>query len=268
VNIQEMHRRYKVYLDKLDTFAYPNIPHNQIDIFLNKAQIEVIKTKYSGNNSQRESVESVEKRRDDLSAITTDYYINTSAIATTLNNKPNGVFVPLPSSSSYVVVNGNKIPTQPGNPNLYDYYFTLQDEADINVDDCSHTLTGPPWNRAIVRPVTHDEYSMLIRDPFNKPNEEFVLKLVYNTDNTINTQYIELIAGTGIKIQNYYLRYLRKPKNMHWANTNEDDIINNISCELADEVQEEMIDRAVTLTLETIESPRFATQSVNSTKNE
>jgi hypothetical protein len=253
MNIQDMHFRFKLYLDKLATFSYPNLLDNEIDVYLNKAQEELIKVKYGGNNQSRTGVEEVEKRRDDLANITDDYSFNCSAIPTTYQNKPYGIFVPLPSN----------------------FMFSLAQEAGITVDECGNTLSGttifpeydsksdsliPKFRRVLVKPISHDIYGKIILDPFNKPDSSIVLQLTFQNDS------VELITAQGIGISTYYLRYIRLPKEMMYVNSTPG--APNVDCELMDQMHEELLDRAVSLALEGLESQRFQTQSINSLKNE
>lgn len=240
MTIQEMHTRFKIYIDKIDTFSMPDITHSEIDVFLNKAQLELIKAKYGGNNQFRTGTEEVEKRREDLANITKDYNVAVSTIASTSANKPNGKFVPWVS----------------------DFMFALAEEVSIDVDEFGNKITVP--RRVNLKPITHDIYSQVIKDPFNKPDPSVCVKLTYN-------QSIEIIAGNGINVLTYYLRYIAEPRLMVYTDaTTPMDIVNkiNVSCELMDQIHEELLDRAVSLALEALESPRFQTQSINSLKNE
>lgn len=242
MQIQRMHIEFKIGLDKSDVLNYPNYEPEEIDVFLNKAQENIIKQRCSGNNAKRESIEETQKRRDDLRNITTNSNINTAYttaqdLLDVVDNKPNGIFVKLPS----------------------DYWFALEEEVTVTYTDCNGNTTS---KRIDVKPMTHDRYNKVSKDPFNRPCDELVVSLPYEyiEINNENISRVELIGDGSYAIDTYHLRYIREPRTM--------DFENDISCELSDHIHREIIDEAVNLALENIESRRVQTQTIQLIKNE
>ena len=69
MTIQEMHIRFKLGLDKVDSFQLPNMLPEEIDLILNINIEQFVRTRYGLNNVYREGFEGIEKRRADLRSI-------------------------------------------------------------------------------------------------------------------------------------------------------------------------------------------------------
>lgn len=229
MTVQEMHIAFKLELDKTNNLQYPAFEPEEIDYWLNRSVSDIVKQRFTGNNPKRESVEETQKRRDDLRNITTNYTYN-GPFVNTMNNKPNGVFVPLPA----------------------DYYYALEEEVLLSHPDCRNQLIQ---ERIIVRSITHDRYNKMVRDPFNQPNEDEIFCLPY--ENLQN----ELITGDATStVIAYYLRYLRQPAVIN--------IFTSQDCDLSPHLHSEIVSYAVWLAVENIESPRVVTQVQQLSRNE
>lgn len=66
MTLAELHRNFKIELDKSSISSYPSFLPEEIDYWLNTAVIRLIKTKYSGRNSSRIGYQENQKRTDDL----------------------------------------------------------------------------------------------------------------------------------------------------------------------------------------------------------
>lgn len=229
MTITQMHIEFLILIDKSNSLAYPDFQPEEIDLFLNKAQETIVKQRFTGNNLKKDSVEETQKRDDDLRNLTRSFSVIVPP-GSTPDNKPNGRFVGLPTNPKY--------------------WFTLQDEVSV-VTDCG-------TQRIPLKTITHDRYNKIINDPFNKPGDDFAIKLFVDTDK------IEIITGgsnaTTTNNITYYLRYISKPTEMSLSN--------NISCELAEHIHREILDLAVNMALEDIESERFKTQIIETQRNE
>jgi hypothetical protein len=122
-----------------------------------------------------------------------------------------------------------------------EHRYIIQEQVDISYTDCHGTTTT---KKVLVRPIQHDDYDKILYDPFNIPNDVKVLRLMAEGQ-------VELIAGTGYTLGSYFLRYLKAPNRVS--------ITTNISFELPEDVHQEIVDIAVDLALENIESKRTQT---------
>lgn len=157
MNVFDAHMAFKVLFDKGGSLAYPDFDPEEIDLFLNKAILRVVKSKLTGksiNPLRKDSVEETEKRINDLRLLTEDYRV-VPLVRDTNKNKPYGNFIVLP-----------------------DHFMYLLDETvNIREYDCHGLITD--YNDVEVKKTTHDKFSRMMKDPFNKPNLNRVLKLPF-----------------------------------------------------------------------------------------
>lgn len=268
MTIDEMHIRYKLLLDKADTQNYPDIEPEEIDEFLNMSQERFVKQRYGINNNKRASFESSQKRTDDLQELVKNYEssVTTSQVA---SNKEYGFFVDLPADYWFMVNEEAKIsspgcnPVTPASGSLKDQTPYIVTSGTItfngteytkgqvfitNVGTLEYTGTGKfveaVSKRVSVSPLQHDDYNKVKSDPFNKPATSQVMRLMLDGK-------VELLSDGSFKFDTYYCRYLKKPVNM--------DLDGSIDCELAEHTHQEIVDMAVSITLESIESQRYQT---------
>ncbi len=218
MTIAEMHQLFKFQLDKLDSLNYPNFLPEEIDLLLNQAQDRFVKQRYGKNNVYRSSFEETQKRTEDLKDITVNANLIPAANASD-NIDPNAVFVTLP----------------------IDHWFIVQERVVLNYLDCHNVLKA---EFAEVRPIQHNEFSKVIKDPFKKPTLEKVLRLM-------EKGRVELIAPPNTTITTYKLRYIKEPVAMS--------IVVPTNCELSDHTHQEIVDEAVRIALEGIEAKRNET---------
>lgn len=215
----EMSLAFRFGMDKLDSLNMPNFLQSEIDLLLNQAQERFIKQRYGINNNKRQSFEETQKRTDDLKALVLNAVLTPNA--TNSNNKPNGVFVNLPSTVGQ------------------EYWFTVNEECNIQYVDChGDTIT----DRVSVRAIQHDDYNEIINDPFDKPYNKEVIRLMMNNQ-------VELISD-GSTITTYYLRYIKKPVKITY---------NTVNCELSEHTHQEIVNLAIQIALEGIEANRQQT---------
>ena len=212
MTISQFHQEFKFRLDKLDALNYPNFLPEEIDLILNNAQDRFIKQRYGFNNNKRQGFEETQKRTEDLKNITINGILTPQAYSVD-NIDANARFVILPTN----------------------HWFTVQERAGITCTNCGTPIT----QRVEVIPITHLEASKTLKDPFAKPNNEKVLRLVI-------AGKVELISNCTIV--DYQLRYLRKPVTMN--------IGTGVTCELSEHTHNELVDLAVSIALEGIEGKR------------
>lgn len=226
MTIQEAHLSYKILLDKLDSEAYPDILPEEIDYYLNLGQERFIKQRYGITNSHKESFEVSRKRIDDLKNVVADFNL---ILDNSYFNKYNGF------SDTYQISYSD----------LQDHWFTLRQMAKFSVKDCKCEPCS--WISNIKETQT-DDYVVLKNDPFNSPTKEYPLAL--------SRTYIDIDFGEKISFSKYEViyqnRYLKKPRAVS--------LPNNITFELSDHTHQEIVELAVNITLETIESQRYQTQ--------
>lgn len=232
MTVQEMHYRFKIGLDKVDSLSLPNFIAEEIDIFLNDAQDQFIAQRAFKNNFKREGLEENQKRLDDLKNIISNY--NTTTFTTSADNKTNAVFVALPT----------------------DYRHAIQEEAVVTYQNCKDVQTS---GEAEIIPISHDRYNRIKKDPFNKPDDEIVHRLGYEYSGA--NEIFELVHSSTVTINNYILRYIRIPQTIQLGSEYETPVA-DVDCELSEHTHREIVALAVKNALEEIESPRYQTSKI------
>ena len=148
----EMKELFLILYDKITNLAAPGYTDDEISDFLNKAQLQFVKHRYSEKgNKYQEGFEETEKRRKDLVQLTRNLEATISSDQTGVS--PNGYFYDLPEG----------------------FMYTLREEATIeSSDEC---IDG---NRIYIKPITHDEYAINLLNPFKKPDSTVAWRLDYS----------------------------------------------------------------------------------------
>lgn len=284
MTIQEMHNLFRISLDKMDNNSLPYFEPETIDLILNYCIYNVVKQKISGNNALKRGAEEGTKRKEDLQPLINEYICH--SISFNPGKKPYGYLVPLPSDLLYILDEEVCISSDTCSPEIKSgeiqyggTYKVSSGEIDYNSNSyqsstSSNIFTGEKGittfseistpvkvilcRRINVLPIRNDQYNTLILDPFNRPDENKVLKIDYGI--VSSKKNVELISSQKINVDKYYLRYYKNPVKV--------DIVNGVDCDLPDMVHQEIVDYAVNWTLESIESPRFQTQIANIQRNE
>lgn len=210
----ELELSFLVLYDKVTNLAAPGYSQEEIQLFLNKAQLQAVKHRYNyKGNKYREGVEATEKRRKDLSELVRGVDISASTNTSDQTGVfPNGVFFDLP----------------------IDFLYTLMEEATI-----SHTNACFDGDRISVKPITHDEYNANIKNPFKKPNEDLIWRLDFSHDIVNSTPALrhEIVANADTTVDTYHVRYIKLPSDI--------DLLGNVTSELNEAMHEEIVDIAV-----------------------
>lgn len=288
MTISEMHILFKLSLDKVGNSSLPYFEPEAIDLILNYAIKAVYKQKITGNNALRQGAEETNKRRTDLQTMIVGY--STETFVTNSDNKPYGKFVEVPSNMFYLldeevcifnkncqkeVASGNivegvmykVVATDVSGNVVYNTASYAGNKTFIGTTLTTYTAVSAKVyeaSRVNVLPIRNDQYNTLMLDPFNRPDENRILKLDYGIISS--KLYYELIGSKNIEILKYYLRYYKTPATVSYPAY----LLNpaNGNCDLPAIIHEEIVDFAVNWTLESIESPRFQSQILNLQRNE
>lgn len=135
------------------------------------------------------------------------------------------------------------------------YYRYLSDNVSI-------TFTGingqSITKRVATTPVTHDRYTVKLRDPFSEHN--LYLDYAEPLQKIIDEEIVYITDGNYI-INNSYLSYIKKPETF--------DISGGVTIDLPEHTHRRVVDMTVKRMLENIENPRYQTMSyeINSEEN-
>jgi len=242
MTVLEMHEAIRLQLDKTNNFAAPDFLDEELDYWLNEAQLELIKQKMFGNNYRKEDFDMGTKRADDLSILMRYSNELTYNVA---NGSP--YFRPHAYHPNVAVVNIVE-DTMP------EYLFYIG--ADFLVTDPNApNPTVKPMETTVIE---QKHIGKLVETPYNKP----FLKngYVYLKEGEVNVIYDPY--STPISI---YVSYLRKPATL----TSGIPGIGELgTSELPEQVHPEIVSLAVKLLLENIESPRQQTNEFELSRKE
>lgn len=234
----QMADRVELYFEKIANNAAPGYEDTEWSVILSKAQQRFFLQDYSGTEKYREAVEETEKRRKDLSELTSNTNITSSSSDQT-GVLPNGTLYDLPT----------------------DFLYALSEEVTISSSDSC--VNG---NRIRVKPITHDEYVVNAENPFKQPDATLVWRLDYSRETVgTNPKRHELVTDGTYTISNYHLRYLRRPPDIVVDRTT---VTNAVDCILDEITHERIIDIAVEIVLELTTDPRLQTNMGLNLKNE
>jgi hypothetical protein len=225
MNIQQAHIEFRQAMDRLDSSAYPDFLPEQVDYFLNEAYNRFIKTRYSGNNPAKTSVEETQKRTDDLRNLIVTDFANTS-----LNT--NEVNIYNVSLTSLFTNEGRTV----SSTNQYMFYF--RGRVKVSSQSCGS-------NYVSIRIYDHDEINKVLDDPFKKP-------VIYEPVGYFEGDNLCVVTDGTFTVDNFKLSYIKIPTPVSYSD--------NITFETAPHTHKEIITIAVYVALEDIESPRQQTQ--------
>jgi hypothetical protein len=209
---QEMQQEFLILYDKITNFDAPGYTDLEISILLTKGQERVVYSFYSIDNKYKEGFEESEARRKDLKELVKGTTITTASTSQT-NTLPNGTFFDLPTDCLYVI--SEEITTD-------------------SSEDCSD------GKRIRVKPVTHDEYSINLKNPFKKPDiKTFVWRLDYQGKKH------EIITDGTFTVAQYHLRYIKRPNPIIIGANTVDGATGPLNCELDESVHKKIVDEAV-----------------------
>lgn len=236
--IQQFHREFKIALDKVDSSAYPEFQSGEIDYYLNEAQDRFIKQRYGYNNIYRSGFEQLQKRTDDLKNLVVTRYASVSE-------------VPHYKSAGYNVFKAN----------ISDLYNDLELESQATetymlfIKALANTCADECCEWGKVKLVQQDDFSTLEKDPFNKPKLDKPI-MFFEEGN------IFIWAASGAVIDNFLVTFIKRPAQMNLGTYNGP----AVQCELSEYTHKEIIQMAVGIALENIESQRQQSQEILNTQ--
>lgn len=236
MTITQMHQAFKLKLDKTNSLEYPAFLPEEIDFWINEAIRMFVKSRTYGNNAKAEAFEQSQKRIDDLRTLVKKEWLN--VVVGTNTTYTDDVVVYLADLTT----------------TTYPYWFCMGEEVVIRYTDCMDVVIE---KRTQITEGTIDKYPVDIQDPYCP------LRLHFGEARPLRIflgDNVEFTSDGNYEIIKYFLTYIKKP--------DEVSISTSTSTDLPEETHEEIVNIAVNLVLEDIESKRFQTQSFLLNKQE
>lgn len=229
MNVIEFSNEFDILYDNISSNAAPGLNSYEKSLFLTRAQEEIIKNYYNPFNSDQAGFEGNEDKRRGLSEIVKNYRTQTK-IETRNGISPNSQFFEIPENAFYIV---------------HEKGIT-----GINADKCISEKTIE------IKPITHDEYNISIKNPYRKPNQRKAWRMDISKQN--GNKVVEIISS--IPFKEYTCRYIEKPLPIIIENIEDNPEIAGMGltieglntkqeCLLNKEVHREILNRAVEMAI-------------------
>jgi len=222
MNILEMHRAFKLELDKTSALELPAFEPEEIDFWLNMGIRRFVKNRFSNKDGSLGFEQDI-KRIEDLKTLIESATITGASLTV----DPTRDFVYLASLAA-----------------LTTKWFTLGEEVTI-----SYVKLGEASNstkRQGITECTVDTYRSHLDDPYSEHRlhyeEAKPLRLIYKS-------IVELVTDGNYEITSYHIRYLKRPAEVSLSLS--------VDCDLPEHTHDEIVKITVNMALENIEQPRY-----------
>ena len=235
---QQFFDLFQFRMDKIATLALGSFTPTEVQAIANEAQEELVIQRFDHKlDKTNEGFESTEKRTEDLAEL-----VRYKNITTFTNGFfPNSKYITLPNTLLNDVNDYSDV-----------HWFTIFEDATVNLDDCSKVTTDPAkYTRIPVYRAANQSLNTFFTDPFNKPTKERVYRLSTESNKCLLVHSPELI------LQSYNIGYVRKPKPIDLVSG---PTLNSTVSELGDHMHNQLLNKTVEIALKNIESPRFTTE--------
>ena len=232
MNIQQMHIELMQSLDKLNSSAFADLMPEDRDYFLNEAIVRYTKTCYTGNNPLQAGFEVIQKRTDDLKTLVVTEF----PTITTVTIEENIYKADL--SLLYLDENLSSLSSNK-------YWFFIRGRARIVKSGCTSKYIN-------IKIYQHDDLNNTFEDPFKRPTFNEAVGYFEN-----GNLYIATINGTSI--DRVKLSFIRKPIEVKYGSVYPIPTT-DVDCDLPEHTHKEIIQTAVAVALEIMESIRLQTE--------
>lgn len=243
MTLQEFSDEFDIQYDSIAGKSNTGIDAYEKSVYLTRAQLELVKNYYDPNsNRKQKGFEGSEKRRVDLKSLILTHKESTFTI------------------SGLGITNDSKFFKIPNN-----VMFIVYEQLDVKRSNCSNVF------KVLVTPVTHDEISYQLNNPFKNPSKTKAWRL----DSASVNKEVEIIYPGDI--ENYTCRYIKYPKPIILEdlevfapndNLSIDGLYQPTPCELDIEIHPEILNRAVELALGDYSPQTLESKMTLDTRNE
>lgn len=229
----EIYTKFLVEYDKLTTTsAYPSLTKAEVCTMLNKAYLALIAQKLTGNNPRAIQFESDNKAIEDIRPLITTEIIEKQGTG------PDTIY-----ANNAVVYNI---------PDALLYYLQSSIMLIYNVQENKVSET----NRVEVKLVTHETAQKYMYTVHNKPWIESPVCYIEENNIIVLVDERHIVSGETDAVGKMYLTYIKKPNKFAEETVTKTDETDETPFELSDTVSEELINLAIIMSAETVESPR------------
>lgn len=240
MTITEWNILFEVFLDKIDSEALPEFTDEEKDVLYNEAIERFVKNRYSPKTIQvgkqsyvtDKGFEQSQKRIDDLRTLVQTVY-------------PTITGYPYAENAYRADLTDLYVDEALTTPSTSEYYFFTRINPLVSNDVCSKYINK-------TKLVEHDDLNYVLDDPFNKPTGMYPVMYFEDSD-------IILLVGDNYTVDACRVTCIKKPIQVN-SGTYGSPLV---ECDLPEHTHREIIQLAVQIGLEGIESPRQQTNVQN-----
>jgi len=234
MNNLEMKNEFLILYDKFTNFDAPGYEDEEISVFLTKGQERVFFGHFNPlANKYREGFEETESRRKDIKELVKGAKGLAPATDQT-EALPNGKLFDLPSDCLYVI------------------------SEEIVLESDNNCLNN---KRIMVKPVTHDEYSINVKNPFARPDKDLAWRL------DINGGRHEIITD-GTSIKSYDIRYVETLRPIIIGANVIDGVLGPLDCKFNSILHKRIVDEAVKIATGVTNPEQYQIKTIENNENE
>lgn len=235
MTLPEISREFDILYNNIMSNQAPGLDEYEKSVLLTKSQDEILKNYFNPNsNTLKEGFDDSAKRQIDFSKLIKTYV--------------SGILVNNPFKPKYTKFDDRSILCSfPP-----DVLFIINESAKIIEKNTIYENKEEKYDTRKINivPISYDLYSKLISKPYKYPNKSQGWRLLFSNNNI----YTELILSPNSLLEDYRIRYVRRPKPIILVNLNEENGFDGLSidgessaseCELDPIIHKEIIQRAV-----------------------
>lgn len=239
MTISEMHIKFRLFVDNLDSQITADFEPFEIDDLLNEAIKRFVKSAYSGTQySNKKKFQEDQKLTDTLNSITGTFIIE--------SENPE-IPVELPGvESSYI--RAFKFPLSnlknfDGTNSSKKYWIYLRGRPEIKISKDPNPVVKKWISEFLILQL--DDLEKVLNDPFNKPTAS-TPKGYFENDSVF------ILTSPETEVLRFSITCLFEPAIVS--------LDNEVNCDLPQMVHDEIVQLAVSIALESTESNRFSNQ--------
>lgn len=257
MNTTQLIQAFKIGMDKVNALSNPSFEQEEILFFLNKAKDRFEENLYLGRHSKGTSFDETERMKKALARITVSW---SAGVSPTESPWDEYNYIPIQFNAAEI--------TMPSNLRycLREYglgQFATSEQCKmattmnvyLNVYGTNNNFDNKvTFERVKMLPVyttRHNDLAHALQDPFVKPDNDTLLRIDADGAHVI-------ASATSYSLVAYFLQYMRYSAEITMANT----------YELPEWTHQKIVDLAVGIALENIESPRMQTAMLDQIKND
>lgn len=270
----EFSNEFDILYNSIATNAAPEIDAYEKSVYLSKAQLEIVKNYFNPKgNKYQEGFEYNSKRRYDFRQLI-KHKEELFPLGQGMLNLPKiderSVFYKLPEDLFLIILEQAEL----GFPKNFRFPPIENDEELKKFQKELDRVKCVEGNRVNIKPKSHDEINVQIKNPFKNPASNVVWRVDISNLSS-NNKNVELISDYPIR--KYILRYVKTPRPIILENLNdlfpgENLSVFGVNTQQTSEIDEnshpEILDRAVELAMADYKPEMLGIKAQMSSRNE